>query len=302
VIELPNQENAQSSASLCKLIQVTNMKWRELRIMVVLLLAGALMVNSAMAADDDATSVDGMPLAEVMPDDANDPLEAINRVTFQVNEFFYDMFLRGPTEIYLGIVPPPLRLAIGSILNNLSTPVILVNDLLQGEWARAGTTTQRFAINTTYGIGGMFDRATEMGFERHSEDFGQTLAVWGVPEAFYFVLPLLGPSNPRDAVGRLFVDPYFDPLGLYMDKNGYDAEIWGRRVTEQINNFGNAKDKLDHIKKVSIDHYAAIRSMYRQRRIAELRNGAATDLPPLPDLGYELGGEGDASNLGTTGS
>ena len=279
---------------------MADIKMRGLRFATGLVLAGALLGNTAIAADDEAKPIVGVQLAQTAGDDSNDPLEAVNRVIFQANEFFYDMFLRGPTEIYLGIVPPPLRSAVSNMLHNIATPVILANDLLQAEWERAGTTAQRFAINTTYGIGGMFDRATELGFERHSEDFGQTLAVWGVPEPFYLVLPILGPSNPRDAVGRLFVDMYFDPLGLYMDNIDHDTGIWGRRVTSGVNELGGVKNGLDQIKKTSVDYYAAIRSMYRQKRSAEIRNGAESDLPPIPDLGYDLDGTNDSPQPAAT--
>lgn len=271
---------------------------RRLRFTAGFLFAGAVFCTPALAEEGQPTPVQ---LAQAVADDVNDPLEDINRAIFQANEFFYDMFLRGPTEIYLGIVPPPLRSAVSNMLNNIATPVILANDLLQAEWERAGTTTQRFAINTTYGIGGMFDRASEMGIDRHSEDFGQTLAVWGVPEPFYLVLPVLGPSNPRDALGRLFVDMYFDPLGLYMDNIDHDTGIWGRRLTAGVNEFGGVKNELDQIKKTSVDYYAAIRSMYRQKRNSEIRNGAEADLPPIPDLGYDLdGGDTDAPQPAAT--
>ena len=257
-----------------------------------LVLAGLVTgAASVQAASDEVAPATAQQLAQAMADDANDPLEGMNRVIFQANEVFYDMFLRGPTAIYVGLVPPPLREVVSNLLDNLSTPIVLANDLLQAEFDRAGTTVSRFAINSTVGIGGMFDPATGMGYQRHSEDFGQTLAVWGVPEPFYLVLPVLGPSNPRDAVGRLFVDGFFDPLGIYMDNIDHDTGIWGRRLTSGVDEFGDVQGELDKIKKTSVDYYAAIRSMYRQKRGSEIRNGAEVDLPPIPDLGYELDGK-----------
>ena len=101
-----------------------------------------------------------------------------------------------------------------NFLANLRSPVILVNDLLQGEWERAGTTTRRFIVNTTVGVGGLGDPASDFGFPAHNEDFGQTLAVWGLPEGPFLMLPVIGPSNPRDASGLAVDSLIIDPLGL----------------------------------------------------------------------------------------
>jgi len=224
-------------------------------------------------------------------DDADDPLEPVNRFLFGFNEIFQLVLLQPATGMYEHLVPPPLREAIGHMIDNLQTPVVLANDLLQGEGQRALITTQRFVINTTLGVGGIMDPATEMGFDRHGEDFGQTLAVWGVGEGLYLVLPFYGPSNPRDAVGKLFVDNYFDPLGLYLDNIDEDEAIYARIAVGAVDEYGGVMDELDQIKKTSVDYYAAIRSMYRQKRKAEIGNGAEIALPPIPDLGQV---DGDA--------
>jgi len=219
------------------------------------------------------------------PDDVADPLEPINRFLFGFNEIFQMVILRPATGMYQHLIPPAVREAVGHLIDNLKTPVILANDLLQGEGERAMQTTQRFVINTTLGVGGIMDPATDMGIVRHNEDFGQTLAVWGVGEGFYLVLPLLGPSNPRDAVGKLLVDGYFDPLGLYLDNTNRDAERYSRMAVEGVDEYGGVMDELEQIKKTSVDYYAAVRSMYRQKRKSEISNGAEVDLPPIPDLG-----------------
>jgi phospholipid-binding lipoprotein MlaA len=252
------------------------------------------MATAVVAADNVPPTASGssVQLAQGAGDEAvNDPLEGFNRVVFDVNEFFYSMFLRGPTTMYVGIVAPPVRSAVSNVLHNLSTPVILANDILQWEWDRAGMTLERFFINSTLGIGGILDTAADMGIERHVEDFGQTLAVWGVPEPFYLVLPLFGPSSPRDAVGKLLVDGYFDPLGLYLANTEQDGAIIARTGMTAVDEYSGVMDELDQIKKTSVDYYAAVRSMYYQKRNAEIRNGAEQDLPPIPDLGYELSPE-----------
>ena len=217
----------------------------------------------------------------------NDPLEPINRLFFGFNEILQMVILRPATEMYQLFIPPPLREAIGNVIDNIKTPVILANDILQGEGRRAWVTTQRFMVNTTVGVGGIMDPADEFGIRRHSEDFGQTLAVWGVGEGVYLVLPLFGPSNPRDAVGKLFVDNYFDPLGLYLSNIDHQPAIYARTAVEGVDEYGGVMDELDQVKKTSIDFYAAVRSMYRQKRKAEISNGEEVDLPPIPDLSLE---------------
>ena len=108
-------------------------------------------------------------------------------------------------------VPAPVRDSVRNFMNNLDTPVVFANDMLQGELTRAKITFVRAGINTTLGVGGLFDVATEWGYARHSEDFGQTLAVWGVGEGPYLFLPFIGPSNPRDLAG-FGADILLDPL------------------------------------------------------------------------------------------
>lgn len=233
------------------------------------------------------------PKAAAMENDnANDPLEPVNRFIFGFNEIFQMVILRPATGMYQHLVPPAVREAIGHLIDNLKTPVILANDILQGEGERAFQTTHRFILNTTLGVGGIMDPATKMGIPKHSEDFGQTLATWGVGEGLYLVLPLYGPSNPRDAVGKLLVDNYFDPLGFYLDNTHRDEAKYARMAVGAVDEYGGVMDDLEQIKKTSVDYYAAIRSMYRQKRKSEIGNGAEVDLPPIPDLGQMDGGIG----------
>lgn len=221
-------------------------------------------------------------------DNANDPLEPVNRFIFGFNEIFQMVILRPATGMYQHLIPPAVREAISHMIDNIKTPVILANDVLQGEGERAWQTTQRFVVNTTVGVGGIMDPATKMGIPKHSEDFGQTLAVWGVGEGLYVVLPLFGPSNPRDAVGKLLVDNYFDPLGMYLDNTNQDEASYARMGVGAVDEYGGVMDDLEQIKKTSVDYYAAVRSMYRQKRKSEIGNGAEVDLPPIPDLGAQL--------------
>lgn len=220
-------------------------------------------------------------------EDINDPLESVNRVIFGFNEFFQDAILRPVAYFYNDTVPTTMRQGISNFINNVATPVTLANDILQGEFERALQTFGRALVNSTFGIFGLADLAAELGVERHSEDFGQTMAVYGIEEGFYLVLPILGPSNPRDAIGKLVVDPYFDPIGLYLENTDRDEVALGVSGGKGIEEYARIVEELDQVKKTSVDYYAAIRSLYRQKRKTEIHNGSILELPPIPNLGYD---------------
>ena len=210
----------------------------------------------------------------------------MNRLIFDFNEGLQDGILRPLAYFYNETVNATVREAISNFLDNLSTPVILANDLLQGEFERALKTLTRALVNSSFGMGGIADIAGELGLERHDEDFGQTLAVYGVGEGFYLVLPVFGPSSPRDAIGKLAVDSYLDPLGLWLDNTDRDEILYGLAAAKGLDQYAGIVDELNQVKKTSVDYYAAIRSLYRQKRKAEILNGSTLDLPPIPDLSY----------------
>ena len=224
-------------------------------------------------------------VAPAADEDVNDPLEPVNRAIFAFNEFFLEFVLSPVSQAYEAVFPSIVREGIRNVLFNLATPVVLANDILQGEPQRAMETLGRAVVNTVAGMGGVIDIGAELGVRRHNEDFGQTLGVWGVPEMFYIVIPILGPSNPRDAVGKLVVDSYFDPLGLWLNNTDREGEKWARLGMKGVDEYSNVRSDLDQIRKTSIDYYAAIRSLYRQKRAAEISNGRDIKLPPIPDLG-----------------
>jgi len=248
-------------------------------------LYSVLFTGLSPASADEAAEI-AQELAQAASEDVNDPLEPVNRVIFDFNEIFQDVLLRPASEAYNDYVPAMVRNAIGSFLETLSTPVTLANDLLQGEADRAMGTAGRFVVNATMGLGGLFDVATELGMEGHDEDFGQTMGSWGVGEGFYLVLPLFGPSNPRDVIGKFVVDPYFDAAGEWTDNS--DAAEYTRTGLNALDEYSSVTDELQQVKKTSIDYYAAIRSMYRQKRKSEISNGKEIDLPPIPDLSQQL--------------
>ncbi|MEQ8665491.1 MAG: VacJ family lipoprotein [Rhodospirillales bacterium] len=222
-------------------------------------------------ADDEFGDLDGL-LAESDEVDVNDPIEPVNRFIFGFNQIVEDLILRPISYTYNAVVPDAGREAVTNFLNNLSSPVVLANDLLQGEGERALQTTQRMLINTTIGVGGLWDAAEYFGIPEHREDFGQTMAVWGVGEGFYLVLPILGPSNPRDAIGRFGVDTFLDPVGLYLVNTDQEEWQYARIGVTGVTEYAAIVEELDSLRDTSIDYYAAIRSFYRQRRQAEIDN------------------------------
>ena len=249
---------------------------------------GLLVSMSDVANDEDKGLLGGfVEIAAnetgTIAEEVNDPLESINRVIFEFNESLQDYLLRPTANFYNKNINAVVRQGIGNFLSNISSPVILANDILQGNLNRAITTFTRMLINSTFGIFGLADVATELGIERHKEDFGQTLGFYGIGEGFYLVLPLFGPSNPRDALGKLFIDSYFDPVGQLASKD----TNWGLTGGSAIDEYSGIVDELNQVKMTSVDYYAAIRSLYRQKRKSEISNGSELELPPIPDLGYD---------------
>ena len=213
----------------------------------------------------------------------NDPVESINRGIFGFNQILDKIVIKPVTAIYRAIAPAPIRKMIGNFLNNLKTPVILANDILQGEGKRAGDTVVRFVVNSTLGLLGFLDPAEDFGFARHEEDFGQTLAVWGAEEGPYLMLPVLGPSNPRDLIGKV-VDFFIDPINWWSVTDDNEIAII-RTGVGGVGARDNYWDALEDIEKNSIDPYASYRSLYRQRRSDDIRNGAAPTKSQLkPEL------------------
>jgi len=240
----------------------------------------------------DEMQLDGrfVEVAALASDDENDndPLESMNRFFFAFNEVLLEYLFQPVSEVYTAIFPELFRVGVSNVVDNIATPVTVANSLLQGDPDRAMNALGRFMVNTIVGVGGLVDVAADTGVPSVTEDFGQTLAVWGVDEGFYLVLPFFGPSNPRDAVGELLVDGYFDPLGLWLDNTDQDNAIWARRGVSGLVEYTNVRDELQQIKKTSVDYYAAIRSLYRQKRRTEITNGNEIELPPIPELGYDL--------------
>ena len=266
-----------------------NQVWVGLLIAVVLVFAVPSDSAAGEGANKTSSQIQQILIATSSDDDdVNDPLESINRAIFNFNEFILDLLLRPVADLYKDNLPAVFRTGVKNFITNLSTPVTVVNHFLQGEPDEALRSVGRMMANTIVGIGGLVDVADELGAPGRNEDFGQTLGVWGVDEGIYLVLPIFGPSNPRDLVGKFIIDPYFDATGYWISNTDEDAIDWSLKATGGVSEYAEVIDELGQIKKTSVDYYAAIRSLYRQKRKSEIRNGEQFDLPPIPDLGYDL--------------
>ncbi|MEO5374135.1 MAG: VacJ family lipoprotein [Alphaproteobacteria bacterium] len=202
---------------------------------------------------------------------ANDPLEPTNRAIFAVNRALDSVVIKPLSLAYRDALPESVRQSVHAFLLNASSPSIFVNDLLQGEGGRAATTAGRFLLNTGLGFFGMFDVAGESGMPFHEKDLGQTFALWGLPEGPYLMLPLFGPSSPRDTVG-LGLELFLDPVGRVLVATDHTAWSRGRLGVSIVDQRAMLLDESDKIEHSSLDLYATLRTIYRQSRARAIRN------------------------------
>jgi len=233
----------------------------------LLLAAGAAVAALAACAPKPPAS-DPEALAEY--NETNDPLEPTNRVFYTVNNALDTYLLAPAARGYRYITPQSLRTGIHNMLGNLSTPVVLANDVMQAKPRRAGDTTMRFLINSTAGVAGFFDFASDWGYSSHDTDFGVTLALWGLPAGPFLFLPVIGPSGPRDAVG-FGVNIVLDPFTWVGQGAAVTALNWSRFAISAVDARERVLDAVDEIKKTALDPYATFRSLYRQHREAQIQ-------------------------------
>jgi phospholipid-binding lipoprotein MlaA len=223
-------------------------------------------------------------------DQIADPFEGYNRAIFSFNNAFDNAIGKPVAKGYRAVVPQPARTGIRNVLKNLKSPVIFGNQVLQGDLKGAANTLGRTVINTLIGVGGLFDVAEAGGIPYESEDFGQTLGVWGVGNGPYVVLPLLGPSSFRDAAG-MTVDAFADPLNIYLRNTDQDEWLYARLGVTAVDTREEFLEILNDLEKNSIDYYSAMKSSYIQRRIAliadESPNDAASTAIPDYDAGQQ---------------
>ncbi len=207
--------------------------------------------------------------------DVYDPLEPVNRQIFAFNHSLDKHAALPAASYYKNAVPGEMREGLHNFLTNLGEPVTFANDVLQGETTRAGESICRFGVNMTVGVLGVLDPATGMGCPEHNEDFGLTLGVYGVPGGPYLMLPLLGSTFPRDIVGKIFVDHYFNPLG-YLAYRGKLYVSLSESLLKTVDQRSRALPMLNDVERNSIDYYATIRSLYKQKRDSEIWGSDAT--------------------------
>jgi len=204
--------------------------------------------------------------------DVYDPYEPYNRAVFAFNDGLDYVLLNPITEVYRFVIPGAFRTAIANVLNNIKSPVYLANELLQGDLDGAALVTKRFVFNTFTGFGGILDTASWEGMTYEPEDFGQTLATWGVGTGGYFVLPIFGPSSVRDTFGMVG-DMAMDPINWYAWNNDKDDLLTIRMVATGLTAKDQYMDLQKDLKRNSLDYYAATRSVWAQRRQALIKDG-----------------------------
>lgn len=211
-----------------------------------------------------------------------DPLSGYNHAMFNSNTSFDEDLMLPASKGYQHLVPEPARDGVHNFLDNLNEPSNFANNLLQGSGDRAGNNFVRFLVNSTIGIGGLFDVAGKMEIKPATEDFGQTLAVWGVGQGAYVILPFFGSSSVRDTMG-LTVDILTHPVVFLRYDN---ARYWrmGRFAMEGIDTRERLLGTVSQFREDSLDPYASFRTLYEQTRKNAINNGQV-QVDDLPDFG-----------------
>jgi phospholipid-binding lipoprotein MlaA len=210
----------------------------------------------------------------------NDPIEPVNRGVFAFNNALDIVLINPICRVYNALLPDFLRDGIRNFMRNISSPLLVGNEILQGDIKGAGVSTARFIINTTAGIGGLVDVASGQGLPYRDADFGQTLGIWGLGDGFYIVLPVIGPSSLRDTTG-LLVDGYADPVRIWAHNTDRDWIYYTRVGVDGLDQRARIMKAMNDLRRNSLDYYAAVRSAYAQKRHAMIArdNAQAVDIP-----------------------
>ena len=239
----------------------------------------------ASESDQVNTQPDDFETSKV-EDEIYDPFEPVNRAIFSFNNVADRVVLEPVAKGYKKL-PSPIQSGISNFLSNLRAPLVVVNQLLQGQGENAIQSSGRFIINSTVGLLGIFDVAEKIGIEEKEEDFGQTLATWGVGDGFYIVLPLFGPSNMRDTSGML-ITMVTDPINAYAVSEGEAWLVPMRTAANAVDQRSKIIDEVNALRDNSVDYYAAVRSSYYQNRKAAIANLDDSELTPLPLISIEF--------------
>jgi phospholipid-binding lipoprotein MlaA len=223
-----------------------------------------------------------------------DPLESSNRAVYAFNQRIDQVIFKPAAEFYQAQLPPVLRTGVSNFFRNLAEPTTVLNDLLQGKGRQAVNDGARLTINTTLGVFGLFDVATSFGLEHHQEDYGQTLAHWGIPAGPYLVLPIFGSSNIRDAIGKLPTLFLSDPLFLisdepYLGVGRYGLLHAGFRTLHAIDLRAQLLGVVPLVE-MQLDPYLFLRGAYNQQRLRAIYDRQATE-KISPDMEKALFGD-----------
>jgi phospholipid-binding lipoprotein MlaA len=234
-------------------------------------LAGLLFPLAAIGADGDKPASTDAAQVQAQEEKDKDPLEGLNRFTFGLNTVLRKTIINPLVDVYQAVTPDPLEKAISNATTNLTEPVTAASSLLQGDTEHAGVATKRFLVNTTAGLGGTRDVAgEEMGLEHRKEDLGQAAGAGGMDTGPYLVLPIIGPSSTRDAIGDVAVSLAVPPAGL-------------ANAADSATKYSENQDELDGMTKGAIDPYIVEREAYLQNRRAQILNGQITT-EEIPDF------------------
>lgn len=228
---------------------------------LVLLMAGMMLAGCASLPDSSS----------VAKADPRDPWERFNRASFKVNDALDRAVLRPTARAYVKVMPRVVRTGVSNFFDNLETATTLINDALQGKLAAAGHDTARLLMNSTLGLGGLFDPATSAGIDKNDEDFGQTLGKWGVPSGPYLMVPLFGPSTLRDLPAR-GVDTFTDP-SHYLEDDSTRYTLTAIEIVDLRAGLLDLDDQLNQ----SFDRYAFVRNAWLQRRAFKVSDGNVED-------------------------
>jgi len=236
----------------------------------------SLMLISSVSADTDGEN----SLSKNNMGEVKDCFEGLNRATFSLNQGL-DKAIFKPVGKGYRKLPSPIRGGTSNALDNLSSLITVPNNILQGEFKKAGVNTGRFIINTTVGILGIFDVASKMDFpEYEKEDYGQTFGTWGVGAGCYLVLPILGPSTVRDTVGSfvnvLGGDPYYNASTHGNNQYLTDSLYIKSKIVSGVDFRAKNIDSIENLEKNSMDFYASVRSLYLQDRQQKIANSNPT--------------------------
>ena len=240
------------------------------KIAIILITTFTLIFNAYSASDGD------LVLKKNNPAEIKDCSEGFNRASFALNQGLDKVIFKPVASVYRSL-PSPIKAGTSNFLENLSNLVTIPNNVLQGEFKKAGVNTGRFIINTTIGILGLADAAESMGFSKYEkEDYGQSLAVAGIGPGCYLVLPVLGPSTARDTVSSIgnFVggDAWYNVTVKNDTRYFSDFDFYSSKATSGVDFRAKNYDSIENLEKNSLDFYASVKSLYLQDRQQKILN------------------------------